>query len=135
MFIFVTILILSCKTNNSKYESNWIVKNYKVDGTNSMDDIGLLNFLIDTKGMIVVPPSLFSHRVSRMTSHNIKFFKEEGIEIMEILDHPIFKGKYKLECLDSKCCTLRMSNERFYFELLYNGDVPFGWSRDCPKHY
>lgn len=133
-FFLGVILLVSCNKSTSKYQSNWIVIDYQVDAICNMDDIGLYNFLINTSKMQVVPPSLFSNRIPRMQNHKIKIYSENRKKYMKILDHPIFEGTYNLECLDNNCCTLIVSNERIYFELLYNGNILTGWDRDCPRH-
>lgn len=136
LLLFALLLTLaSCSARWKKYESNWIVVACEVDGINFKEEIMMFNFEIEVRNMSCHPPTLNSEtRADRLKeTSDIRFFKKDGKDYMEILDHYYFTGIYEIRCMDEGCCTIQLQSDRIQMELDYNGDLPFGWTRDCPK--
>lgn len=134
VYVLFICFIFSCQNDRfKKFESNWVVYKYEVNGVDELEDILFYNFTIDIKDKTSIPVSIRDRRVSIVdNTFPIRFILENENTIMEISNHPIFSGKYKIQCLDLKCCSIRLENDTYLFEMKYNGDLPFGRSRECP---
>ncbi len=128
-------ILLSCSHNLKKYESNWVVTKYRVDGKDAMVDIVMYNFEINVGLLTGLPPFLdgatFEER--QKVDCKLRFFRKDGKDFMEVSGHYFFSGVYGIRCHDKNCCVISIENERVYMEMDYNGRLPFGKGRDCPK--
>lgn len=131
-FIAFIALFYSCSDYFKKYESDWLVMKFEVDGKNSKDLINYYNFKIDVRRKICYPPTLENETFRLDSECNMDLFKKGNYDYLVIKNHNFYSGTYKIECLDNNCCEIFLKSEHMYFELLYNGDIPFGKSRKCP---
>jgi len=137
-FVFFLIasvgILLSCSHNLKKYESNWIVTKYRVDGKDAMVDIMMYNFEIDVGLLTGLPPFLdgatFEER--QKVDCKLRFFRKDGKDFMEVSEHYFFSGVYEIRCHDKNCCVISIENKRICMEMDYNGRLPFGKGRNCP---
>lgn len=133
LVLIVSTMTIACSYRYKKYESNWIVTKFTVNGIDSMEAISIYNFSINVELSKGNPPALHSGTIDQVKSDcNIKFINVSGNDFVVVSGHYFFSGKYELNCLTKNCCTLSMQNDRIYLELDYNGDLPFGKSRKCP---
>lgn len=129
-----SLLFLSCSSKIKKYESNWIVTKFNIDGKASMEDIMMPNFTIDVTNNFASPPSLYSTNLaeSRKLDCPINLFTKNGIDYLQLYNHFLFSGIYKIKCEDKACCKITMISSKIMLEMEYNGDLPYGKSRKCP---
>ena len=118
-----------------KYESNWAITKFEVEGKDAIPLIYIFHFEINVKFAEATPPTIHDdpnvHRKIQVS--DIDFYKKNDKDYIEVSDHYFFAGVYEIRCLDKTCCRIAMENERIYMEMDYNGDLPFGKSRDCPE--
>lgn len=128
ILLIVVLVISSCSSRFRKYESNWIVTKFEVDGKDKFhhDYIKIYNFEICVYLSSATPITLRDESGIRRrpTSCDIKFYRKGGKDYIVIFDHYFFAGTYEISCLDKKCCTIEMKNERIYLEMDYNGELP-----------
>lgn len=129
------VTLLSCSSHLKKYESNWVVVACEVDGEDFIGELFQLNFKINVKSMSSSPPSLANKTIEdrRTSTCDIRFFRKDSKDYMEVLEHRYFSGTYEIKCLDEGCCKIMLQSNRIKMELDYNGDLPFGGTRNCPK--
>ena len=127
------LLSPSCSSKFMKYESNWAITKFEVEGKDAIPLIYIFHFKINVNLSNARPPAMdVSGRIRGFTC-NIDFYSKGGKDYIELSDHYYFAGVYEIRCLDETCCRIVMENERIYLEMDYNGDLPFGKSRDCPE--
>lgn len=99
-----------------------------------MNLVWFYNFEIDTKQLIASVPSIDIGTLKQQKEGNceISFFTKRNKDYVNVKEHYLFSGTYEIRCLDVNCCSISLKNEKFYFEMDYNGDLPFGKSRKCP---
>ena len=140
ILLIVVLVISSCSSRFRKYESNWIVTKFEVDGKDMFhhDYIFAYNFEINVY-LSSVRPIILRNELSerrKVSSCDIKFYRKGGKDYITIFDHYFFAGTYEIGCLDQKCCAIEMKNERIYLEMDYNGELPIypriPKSRKCP---
>ena len=132
ILLFSIILHLSCYTSRfKKYESDWLIAQFKINEIDAMEKIYIFNFTIDVENKEAYPPTTIIGGGVNDDASPIQLIKKEGKDLLVILEHPIFQGEYELNCLDELCCELELKNGKFNFSLEYNGDIPFGISRKC----
>jgi len=134
--LIVCVSVLpSCSHNFKKYESDWIVTKYRVDGKDAMVDVMMYNFKINVGLLTGLPPFLhgatFEER--QQLDGKLHFFRKGGKDYMEVTEHYFFSGVYEIKCHDKNCCVISIENERVYMEMDYNGRLPFGKGRNCPE--
>lgn len=133
MICLACLLFSSCSSRFLKYESNWAITKFEVEGKDVIDLIYVYNFKINVRLSNARPPSMRLNDRVRGFTCNIDFYKKNGKDYIELSDHHYFAGVYEIRCLDEKCCSIVMENKMIYLEMDYNGDLPFGKSRDCPQ--
>jgi len=118
-----------------KYESNWAITKFEVEGKDAIPLIYIFHFEINVNLAKVTPPAVEITPNGNMKVMPCKadFQSKGGKDYIEIFDHYYFAGIYEIRCVDETCCRIVMENERIYLEMDYNGDLPFGKSRDCPE--
>lgn len=127
------LLFSSCSSRFIKYESNWAITKFEVEGEDAIDLIYMYHFKINVKLSNARPPSMRLNGRVRGFTCEIDFYKKNGKDYIEISDHYYFAGVYEIRCVDKTCCRIIMENERIYMEMDYNGDLPLGKSRDCAE--
>ncbi len=140
-YFFLIILLVfgcalqSCTLRYKKYESNWIVVKCQVDGKNFLNEIRMRNFEINVNRLNGFPPTLHRQTAEDRQKRlcKLRFFRKGGKDYMEVTEHYFFSGVYEIRCHDKNCCVISIENDRVYMEMDYNGRLPFGKGRDCPK--
>jgi len=133
IFFLLLYCVFSCSNTDEKYHANWIIDTYEVDGKDQMDWIGSYNFLIDLEEMKVTPSGVFDDKGNiKLVKSDIVLYKENGKDYFLIEKHPNFAGVFEVVCEDKECCSLILKGKRTKIELIYNGDIPFGKTRNCP---
>ena len=127
------LLFFSCSSKFMKYESNWSITKFEVEGKDAIDLIYIYHFNIDAELSNARPPSMRVNGRVRSFTCDIDFYKKNGRDYIKLSDHYYFAGVYEIRCVDKTCCRIIMENERIYMEMDYNGDLPLGKSRDCPE--
>lgn len=125
--------MVSCTKDFSKYESNWLIENFTVEGQPRLNKLGLLNFRINISRKIARPPSYTDEYDYEFQSKStkIKILNRSNNEYIRFINHEFLTNDMLIKCLDEECCEVEISDNVFYFHLLYNGDFPFGNSRPC----
>ena len=133
IIIALTVLLASCSLRYKKYHADWTIEAFIRNGVDMTSLCLSYNFKIHHGNKIAYLPSLYFENNKEYYSDDspISFFSRNGEDGLEIKENDIFRGKYKMECLDAKCCQLRLSNDSTKIVLNYNGDIPHGRSRPC----
>lgn len=95
--------------------------------------VGIYNFTINLNQKLATPMGIYLEGEQYMNRDKakIEIRTENGGDVIDFFDHPFFKGQYLLQCLDEKCCELSMKNEQIHLIMIFNGDIPYGRSREC----
>lgn len=129
----ILFLLSSCGSRYSKYNADWIVLRADFEGKNVNHIITFFNFTINVKTKTARPCDIsFTDEFVLSEAVPIKFDSRDGIDYLEIKNHYNLNGRYQIQCLDENCCTISLSNEKFYLEMTYNSEIPYGRKRDCP---
>lgn len=133
--IICVCLFLSCNSNKLKYESNWLINTFEVNNVDYLDSILMYNFEINTKLMSAMPPPMkLNNKRDKIKIVGIQIQKFESKDFITFENHHFFKGKYEMNCQDELCCKLLLTNDSTVIELAYNGDLPYGISRNCKNN-
>ncbi len=126
--------LFSCSTRFEKYKVDWIVNTCLVDDVDFSENLMKFNFSIYKKLQSAYPPSLQTETSAdqKKSKCKIHFSHRNGKDYIELIDHYFFSGTYEIKCLDESCCTVTLQNERIFMQMDYNGDWPFGRTRNCP---
>lgn len=132
--LFLIILLFSsCSDNYLRYESSWIISKFKIEDIDKLNEIGLRNLMIAPSEGFISFPSLYGDPLSVIASKDAKvsFFTKKRKDYLVISNDYRFNGTYSLLCLDNDCCTLSLKNDKYSFELLYNGAGSSRIAREC----
>lgn len=131
--IAILFTFYSCGKQFDMYQSDWIIEEFSVSNEDAIELLNVYNFSIDVIGKTAGAPTVYlnTKRYRCKDQCNIRFFKKNGSDYMELLGHEYLKGIYKVACRDKSCCRIVLENDKFHFLLAYNGDMIFGFDRDC----
>lgn len=131
--LIILILSTSCSFGFKKYQSNWVLNKFIVDGKDAMEIVTFYNFTINVALNQASTPALDLGVKGRKRKDlvDIKLLKMSGKDYITILDDSFFEGTYEIKCLYQNCCSVSMENDKIYLEMDYNGDLPHGITRKC----
>src|SRR5690606_5405769 len=91
ILLIAVLVVSSCSSRFRKYESNWIVTKFEVDGKDRFhhDYIAAYNFRISVYLSLTTPITLRNELSERrkVSSCDIKFYRKGGKDYITIFDH------------------------------------------------
>ncbi len=132
--LLLALFFLSCKDNSEYrlYHGDWIINGLNIGGISNIDTIGLFNLSINIDQKELVLPGVYNPFGQIIDfKQELKLNQVDNDVFLMVKDHFLFSDTFKIVCVES-CCKLKLLGNRIIMELDYNGDLPYGRSRNCP---
>lgn len=130
--LLLTLIFSTCQVQkNSMYHCDWIIDHFEINGGDSINMIVVYNLKLDlTRGVAQLPGVYVNNNyLDRETTFKIRSSSKGDSIFFE--HHSFFSGGFKIQCQDNACCELVIENDSLLMQFIYNGDIPYGRSRDC----
>lgn len=128
-----SLLISSCSPQTHfKYHADWIVTRLEIGGKDSLNMLALYNLTLDHNRNLASGLDIYvGEEIYLIEDAPFRIWSSEQGDSISFRSHPLLSGQYGIRCRDRNCCELAIENDRISLQFRYNGDIPYGRSRDC----